>query len=89
MFDKTAALMLGTAALLLSLLTWEVFRESPLGRGIFILSFLMSAFILYHATLVVLDGVPIGIAAVESLLYTGFAVIVWWMVWIHPGGVAE
>ena len=81
----TFALVAGTAASLLALLTWEVFRQSSFGRAIFFLTFFMSVFILYHAVLLALAAEYILINVVESIVYTGFAIVVWSIAWTHPG----
>lgn len=79
------ALIAGTAATLVAILTWEVFRQSSFGRAIFFLSFFMSVFILYHAVLLVLEIPSIYVDAVESIVYTGFAIVVWTIAFTHPG----
>lgn len=81
----TLALIAGTAASLLSLLTWEVFRQSPFGRAIFFLTFFMSVFIIYHAVLLSAGALSYLTHIVESIVYTGFAIVVWAIAWTHPG----
>ena len=72
----TFALVTGTAAGVLAILNWEVFRHSIFGRVIFGFSVLMAVFILYHSLLMAFrDEVP-AIALLESLFYTGLAVFV-------------
>lgn len=84
-FSITFALVAGTAASLLALLTWEVFRQSSFGRAIFFLTFSMSVFILYHAVLLSVAGNTLVLNIVESIVYTGFAIVVWAIAWTHPG----
>lgn len=81
----TFALVAGTAASLLALLTWKVFRQSSFGRAIFFLTFFMSVFILYHAVLLSVAGNTVVLNIIESIVYTGFAIVVWTIVWTHPG----
>lgn len=80
----TFALIAGTAATLLAILTWEVFRQSQFGRAIFFLSFCMSIFILYHAVLLALEVAPIYTKVVESIVYTGFVIVIWSIAITHP-----
>lgn len=80
------ALVAGTAATLLSLLTWRVFRQSPFGRAIFFLTFVMSLFIVYHASLLTLAAQSLVFNVIESLVYTGFAIVIWWIALTHPVG---
>lgn len=71
--------------MLLALLTWEVFRQSTFGRAIFVLTILMSGFILYHGVLMIVAVEGVMVRAFESLVYTGFAIVVWAIAWTHPG----
>lgn len=70
----TFALITGTAAGVLSLLSWEVFRHSAMGRVVFLFTVLMTVFILYHALLMVRGEPSAVLQALESLFYTGLAV---------------
>lgn len=72
----TFAIVTGTAAGVLALLTWEVFRHSVFGRVIFAFTALLAVFIVYHALLMTYKGEVPGIAVLESLFYTGLAVFV-------------
>jgi hypothetical protein len=74
------ALITGTAAGILSLLTWEIFRQSPFGRAIFLLSGVLSAFTIYHVVLVILETDTILAQVLKSVVFTGVAVFVWVMV---------
>lgn len=83
LYNLTVAFSLatGSAAGLLSLLTWETLRRSPFGRAVFILSLVMVLFIAYHVVLLVSPGFS-GFARVfKSALFTGTAVFVWMLVW--------
>lgn len=72
----TFAVVTGTAAGVLSLLTWEVFRRSAFGRVIFAFSGLLSVFILYHVLLLVAGELGGLLAVLESVLYTGLVAFV-------------
>lgn len=78
----TFALVTGTAAGLLALLSWEIFRTSPYGRAVFTLTAVMVAFTLYHAALLVVgpDGL-VAIRIVESAIFTGMAAFIGLMIW--------
>jgi hypothetical protein len=72
----TFAIVTATAAGVLALLSWEVFRHSVFGRVIFGFTVLMAIFIMYHALLMTFaDRSPL-IPVLESLFYTGLAVFV-------------
>lgn len=70
------ATVTGTAAGLLSLLTWRVFSRSPLGRVVFGLSITLWAFILYHGLLLAVQSEPFAAKALFSATYTALAVFV-------------
>jgi hypothetical protein len=72
----TFALVTGTAAGVLSLLTWEVFRRSVFGRVIFVFSVVMSLFIIYHVLLLVLGESNGFLAVLDSVLYTGLVAFI-------------
>ena len=75
-FSVTLAIVTGTAAGVLAVLNWEVFRHSVFGRAIFGLAILMAVFILYHALLMSFKGTVPGITVLESVFYTGVAAFV-------------
>lgn len=75
------SLVSGTAAGLLSLLTWESLRQSPFGRAVFVLSVVMVVFTLYHVFLLVYPTPPPITQAFKSLLFTGVTAFVWMLVW--------
>ena len=72
----TLAIVTGTAAGVLAVLNWEVFRHSVFGRAIFGLAIMMAVFILYHALLMSFKGTVPGITVLESVFYTGVTVFV-------------
>lgn len=69
----TFAIITGTGAGLLSVLTWNAFRRSPFGKVIFVLTFTMAAFTVYHALLIVLPSEPLIVELFEAAVYTGVA----------------
>lgn len=83
LYDLTVAFSLatGTAAGLLSLLTWETLRQSPFGRAVFVLSLVMVLFIAYHVVLLVSPTSAVFATLFKSALFTGTAVFVWLLVW--------
>ena len=82
-YNLTVAFSLaaGSAAGLLSLLTWESLRGSPFGRAVFVLSLVMVLFIAYHVLLLVTPGTPFYAGAFKSALFTGVAVFIWMLIW--------
>ena len=76
----TFAIVTGTAAGVLALLSWEVFRQSAFGQVIFALSGLMSLFILYHVAVLGFGAHLPQVEVLQSLLYTGFAVFIGLMI---------
>lgn len=85
MYTLTVAFSLvsGTAAGLLAALTWEILRESPLGRASLVLAAALVAFILYHVVVLVSPDLPTVVSVVKSAMYTGVAAFVWTMVWFQ------
>jgi uncharacterized membrane protein len=75
------SLAAGSAAGLLSLLTWETLRQSPFGRAVFVLSIVLVLFIAYHVVLLVSPTTTVYATLVKSALFTGTAVFVWMLVW--------
>lgn len=73
LFDLSVAfaIVTGSGAGMLSLLSWEIFRRSPLGRSILVLSSTMSVFIVYHVLLLGLQTDPVLLKIIESVAYTG------------------
>jgi len=77
------SLVSGTAAGLLSLLTWEILRRSPLGRAVFVLSIVLVIFTLYHV-IVLVSPIPTLVEKLfKSAMFTGATVFIWTMVWIQ------
>ena len=83
LYNLTVAFSLatGSAAGLLSLLTWETLRRSPFGRAVFVLSLVMVLFIVYHVVLLVSPTAPAYAVVFKSALFTGVAVFIWMLVW--------
>lgn len=83
LYDLTVAFSLaaGSAAGLLSLLTWETLRRSPFGRAVFVLSLVMVLFIAYHTILLVSPGLSGFARLFKSALFTATAVFVLLLVW--------
>ena len=82
-YNLTVAFSLatGSAAGLLSLLTWETLRRSPVGRAGFVLSVVMVLFIVYHVLLLVSPAPPAFAVVFKSALFTGVALFIWMLVW--------
>ena len=82
-YNLTVAFSLaaGSAAGLLSLLTWESLRRSPFGRAVFVLSLVMVLFIAYHVLLLVSPSAPTFVPVFKSGLFTGVTVFIWMLVW--------
>ena len=82
-YNLTVAFSLaaGSAAGLLSLLTWETLRRSPFGRAVFVLSIVMVLFIVYHVLLLVSPSSPAFAVVFKSALFTGVGVFIWMLVW--------
>lgn len=73
----TFSLVAGTAAGLLALLTWEIFRTSPFGRALFTLTAVMAGFTLYHSLLLVFGTESMVTAEViQSAIFTGMALFI-------------
>lgn len=75
------SLITGTAAGVLSLLTWEVLRRSPFGRAVFLLSIALVIFVVYHVILLIAPDLSWLYELVKSALFTGIAGFIWLMVW--------
>lgn len=79
----TLAVITGTGAGLLSVLTWKAFRRSPFGKVVFVLTVTMAVFTVYHALLMVLPSEPLVVRLFESAIYTGVAGFVAMMLYTH------
>lgn len=77
------SLATGSAAGLLSLLTWETLRRSPFGRTVFVLTVVMVLFIVYHVLILVAPTPPAYAVLFKSALFTTVAVFIWLLVWSH------
>ncbi|WP_323192536.1 hypothetical protein [Halostella sp. PRR32] len=77
------ALVSGTAAGLLSLLFWRVLRESPFGTVIALLSGTMSAMIIYHVVLFLVEPNILLLDTLRSALYTVIAIFLWLVIVTH------
>lgn len=77
------ALVSGTAAGLLSLLFWRVLRESPFGTVIALLSGTMSAMIIYHIILFLVEPDTLLLDTLRSALYTVIAIFLWLVIVTH------
>ncbi|MFB6105001.1 MAG: hypothetical protein ABEJ57_08000 [Halobacteriaceae archaeon] len=75
------AMVAGTAAFLLSLLSWEVLRYSPLGRVLFLLAAVQLLFVLYHVFLLLFPDAQFLRHFIHAAMYTAVAVAVWLLVW--------
>lgn len=80
-FTVVFSLVTGTAAGLLSLLTWETLRRSPFGRAILVLSLAMVAFILYHVLLLVWPTNSPFVQLFKSAMFTGVCLFIWMVIW--------
>lgn len=74
------ALVTGTAAGVLSLLSWEIFRRSPFGRAVAVLSIFMSLYIFYHGVVLVLHPEPLIAKLIENAAYTGLVIFIAMMI---------
>lgn len=77
------ALVSGTAAGLLSVLFWRVLRESPFGTVIALLSGTMSAMIVYHVALFLVEPDTVLLDTFRSALYTVVAIFLWLVIATH------
>lgn len=77
------ALVTGTAAGLLSLLTWEILRRSPFGRAVFVLSLAMVGFTLYHVVVIIFPNTPEIAHLFKSVTITGVTLFIGMMVLIQ------
>jgi hypothetical protein len=82
-FNLTVAisLMTGSAAGLLSLLTWETLRRSPFGRAVSVLSLVMVLFIIYHVLILLTPTMQAYSVLFESALMAGVAIFIWLLIW--------
>ena len=74
------SLAAGSAAGLLSLLTWESLRRSPFGRAVLVFSAVLVAFIAYHVVLLVSPPTAQVAVLIKSATFTGVAAFTWLLV---------
>ncbi|GAA0213775.1 MULTISPECIES: hypothetical protein [Halobacteriales] len=77
------AIMSGTGAGLLALFFWRILRESPFGTVIALLSVTMTATIVYHVILFILEPDTVLFATIRSALYTIVAIFLWLVIATH------
>lgn len=77
------AIMAGTGAGVLSLLSWELFRDSPIEPVMAVLSVIMPLAAIYHALLVVFGPELPALELLRGVLYLAFLVGFWLMVRTH------
>lgn len=77
------AIIGGTGAGLLAILSWQEFRESPFGTVIALLSVTMSGMIAYHVVLFLFNPESLFLDALRSALYTIIAVFLWLVIATH------
>ena len=77
------AIVCGTGAGFLALLFWEVLRESPFGTVVTLLTGTMSAMIVYHVVLLVVEPDTLLVETLRSGLYTIVAIFLWLVIGTH------
>ncbi|RKD89020.1 hypothetical protein [Halopiger aswanensis] len=84
MFDatlRTASILFsiigGTAAGVLSLLLWNVLRETPFGTVVGLLSLTLSGVICYHVVLFIVGGESAFLETLRSGMHTVVAIFLW------------
>lgn len=70
------AIVAGTGAGILAVLTWEIFRESPFGTVVSLVSIVMSLATVYHVVLVAVGPESLLLQGLRSGAYTGIAVFI-------------
>lgn len=70
------AIIAGTSAGILAVLSWEIFRESPFGTVIALLSVIMSATTVYHVVLLVAGSETLLLRVLRSGVNTVIAAFV-------------
>lgn len=82
-FSVLFAIISGTGAGLLALLSWRAFRDSPFGTIIALLSVTMSGIILYHVVLFPLATDTLFLDTLRSALQTIVAIFLWLVIVTH------
>lgn len=77
------AIIGGTGAGLLSILVWNVLRESPFGTIIALLSITMSGMIVYHVVLFAVGADSFFLDTFRSALQTILAIFLWLVIATH------
>lgn len=77
------AVITATGAGFLSILYWHTLRESPFGMVIALLTLTMSAMIVYHIVLFLLEPDALILDTLRSGLYTVVAIFLWLVVATH------
>ncbi len=77
------AIRSGTGAGLLALFFWHILRKSPFGTVIALLSVTMTATIVYHVVLFILESDTVLFETVRSALYTTVAIFLWLVIATH------
>lgn len=70
------SLVTGTAALTLCLLTWEILRESAIGRTVGALTVVMALFSVYHGIELLTPQGELFTSVLKSITFTGVALFV-------------
>lgn len=77
------AIITGTGAGLLAVLSWKIFRKSPFGIVVVLLSFLMSTITIYHAILPVFGSKSTFLQVFGSATHTIIAIFILLMIRAH------
>ncbi|NHN46643.1 hypothetical protein G9464_03410 [Halostella sp. JP-L12] len=70
------AIVAGTGAGILAVLSWEIFRESPFGTVIALVSLIMSATTIYHVVLLAAGSETLLLQVLRSVVNTVIAAFV-------------
>lgn len=84
-FEATVvfALITGTAAGLLGLLNWEIFRHTAFGRVIAVFSLFIFVYVVYHAIVLLMQPDDLLLFIFESVTYTGLFIFTLAMIMHH------
>ncbi|MFB6253664.1 MAG: hypothetical protein ABEI06_03550 [Halobacteriaceae archaeon] len=77
------ALVTGTGAGILALLMWEIFRYTLFGKALFVLTAVMSIFIIYHGILMIRPTNLLLVQILRSSIYTGLLIFIGMMIIIQ------
>ena len=77
------AVITATGAGFLSILYWQTLRESPFGTVIALLTLTMSAMIVYHVGVFLVEPDTMLLETLRSALYTVVAIFLWLVVATH------